>query len=242
MSTKRLITRSGVLLGTCGLTGLLGAPLAAAHVTVEPDTAARGDSADVTFTVPNERPDAGTVRVRVRFPQEAPISSVRTKPVPGWDAHVEKRHLDRPVEVAGSEVTEVVRSITWTAQGGTRIGPDQYGEFEVSIGALPTSTDRVVLPTAQTYDSGEVVNWDAQPAGEGRPEPEHPAPSVQLTSGGGGGEQERGTARATGSGESAGQPATDTTARWVGGAGLAVGALGLGIALGTLLRIRGGKR
>lgn len=228
--------------GACGLAGLLTAPLAAAHVTVEPETAARGDSADITFTVPNERPDASTVKVRVQFPQDAPVASVRTKPVPGWHAHVEKRPLEQPVEVAGSEVTEAVRSITWTAEPGSRIGPDQYGEFDVSISALPTNTDRIVLPTTQTYDSGEVVDWDAPPAGEDRPEPENPAPNVQLTSGGGDGEHSRDTTATTGPADSAGSPATDTTARWVGGAGLAVGALGLGVGLGTLLRTRGGKR
>ena len=84
-------------------------------------------------------------------------------------------------------------------------------EFDVSAGPLPEDTDRLVLPAVQTSNSGEVVARGAPPA-EGA-EPEHPD----------------GTATASGA---------DTTARWIGGAGLAVGALGLGVGAGAVLRTR----
>src|SRR5699024_9267067 len=101
----------------------------------------------------------------------------------------------------------------------------------VSLGTLPTDTDELVLPTAQTYDSGEVVNWDT-PQEEGGPEPEHPAPALQLTEGGDGHGHSHGADQAappqSGGEQTAEQDTTDdTTARALGGAGLLVGALGL---------------
>ena len=102
-------------------------------------------------------------------------------------------------------------------------------EFDVSAGPLPEDTDRLVLPAVQTYDSGEVVAWDAPPA-EGA-EPEHPAPVLELIPEGDNTAVEPTTGMATASG-------ADTTARWIGGAGLAVGALGLGVGAGAVLRAR----
>jgi len=68
-----------------GLAIALAAP-AAAHVTVQPGTATQGGYTAFAFRVPNERPDAGTVKLEVTLPAEHPISSVRTKPLAGWTA------------------------------------------------------------------------------------------------------------------------------------------------------------
>jgi uncharacterized protein YcnI len=218
----------------CGIVALYATATASAHVSAQPGEAAKGGYTKVAFRVPNERPNAGTVQVKVTFPEQYPLSSVRTKPMPGWTAQVERVQI-APVEVAGSQVTEAVRSITWTAQPGTRIGPNEFNEFEATLGALPTNTDQLVMPTSQTYDNGEVVNWDAPPAAHGAEEPKHPAPSLKLVedtegehSHGTAPEQEPAAAAASG----------DDTARWLGGAGLLVGALGLGVGAGALARSR----
>lgn len=255
MPTKEFALRAAGLAGGCGLLLSVAAPTAAAHVTTEPDEATKGDNATLALRVPNERPDASTVRLTVRLPAEYPLSSVRTQPKPGWDIDVDERELDEPVEVAGAEVTEATRSITWTAQPGTRIAPDQFEDFEVTLGTLPTDTDRLVLPAAQTYDSGEVVTWDAPPAPEGDPEPESPAPVLTLvddTGDGGHGEHAEhgghgdggdhqahgGEAASADASASAQDGSTDSAARWLGGTGLALGALGFGLGLGALLRAR----
>lgn len=232
MMPRRFPARIAAVAASLGLVALAGAGTASAHVTANPERATRGGYAKVAFRVPNERPDAGTVRVKVMLPQERPLSSVSTRPVPGWTVDLERVELDRPVKVAGAQVTETVRSITWTARPGTRIDPDEFQEFEVSLGALPTRLDRLVLPTVQTYDSGEVVRWDAPPAPEGAPEPEHPAPTLKLVA------EESGHSHGT---PTASTDSADDTARWLGGAGLVVGALGLGLAGGALLRGRRGR-
>lgn len=203
-------------MGAAGALLLALAAPAAAHVTVQPGEAEQGGYGAFAFRVPNERDDAGTVALSVTLPAEHPIRSVRTKPMPGWTAAMTKDG-------------ETVRTITWTASPGIRIAPGEYQEFEVSAGPLPADADALVLPAVQTYDSGEVVAWDAPPTAGA--EPEHPAPVLELVA-------DEETAAVVSEASAASTSAADETARWLGGAGLAVGALGLGVGAGAVLRGR----
>lgn len=153
------------------------APMALAHVTVNPGEAPKGGYAALAFRVPNERDDSGTTSLQVTLPEDHPISSVRVRPTPGWTHEVEMRTLDTPIESHGREITEVVGSITWT--GGT-IDPGEYEEFNVSAGPLPEDTDLLLFPSIQTYANGEVVRWIDEPVAEGEEEPERPAPQLTL--------------------------------------------------------------
>lgn len=216
-------------IAACGLAVALAVP-AAAHVTAQPGEATQGGYTAFAFRVPNERPDAGTVKLEVTLPADHPIGSVRTKPLVGWTAQVVKEGA-------------AVRQVIWTAQPGVRINPDEYQEFEVAAGPLPKDTDTLVLPTTQTYDSGEIVAWDAPPPAEGAEEPEHPAPVLRLLpqEAEESGSDDQAAPTVTGSAtSSASAPATttDSTARLLGGAGLVLGALGLGLGVGAVLRLR----
>jgi uncharacterized protein YcnI len=151
------------------------APMAAAHVTVNPGEAEKGGFARLTFRVPNER-DATTTTVEVNLPEDAPFSSVRVKPKTGWTYTMEKRTLDEPIDNHGEMVTEVVSKITWT---GGPIGTTEFEEFDVSVGRMPEEGDFLLFPSIQTYSSGEVVRWIDEPV-EGGEEPEHPAPLLTL--------------------------------------------------------------
>ncbi|SES48898.1 YcnI family protein [Actinokineospora terrae] len=245
MSTYRFAARAGVVLAVAGSAVLLAPGLASAHVTAKiiGEPAVQGGYTKITFRVPNEDATAGTVKLEVRFPQEVPITSLRTKPQPGWSAVITKAKLDKPITSHGTEITEAVSTVTWTAAAGTRIGPGEFAEFELSGGALP-ETDQLVIPAIQTYDSGKVVSWDAPPPAAGAEEPEHPAPVIKLTKKTEGGDDHAAAAPASTSDTKAGHteaaPATgsDNTARWLGGAGLVVGALGLGLGAGATLRAR----
>ena len=55
------------------------APMAAAHVTVNPGEAEKGGFARLTFRVPNERDDAGTTTLEVNLPEDQafPFVSMR---------------------------------------------------------------------------------------------------------------------------------------------------------------------
>lgn len=221
--------------------GLLLTPLVAlsadAHVRVVADgTATSGGYTVLTFRVPNESDEASTTRVAVQLPQDTPFTSVRTRPLPGWTAEVERAPLPSPVEVGGATLTAAARTVTWTADDDAAIAPDQYQDFALSVGPLPAPGE-VLLPATQTYSDDEVVRWD-EPVPASGEEPEHPAPVLVVG--------------AAAEGESAGDDAAETslgiagaadgTARWLGGAALALAVLAggaAGVALGT---VRAGRR
>lgn len=241
MSTNRFGVRTLAVLAVAGI-AVLGTPtIASAHVSAQPAEFTQGGRATFAFRVPNERDSAGTTKIEVTLPQDTPLTSVRTKPLTGWKAEVVKGKLDKPVTVSGKEITEAFTSITWTAEAGTKIGVNEYQEFYVALGTLPEGKDTLLLPTKQTYENGEVVDWSQAPGADGK-EPEHPAPALKLAPKKAG-ESDHGhgasnTAATGGDTHEASAAGADSTARYLGGAGLAVGALGLGLGVGAILRSR----
>ncbi|MCV7029414.1 YcnI family copper-binding membrane protein [Mycobacterium sherrisii] len=197
---------AALYIGAVGFT-----PPAWAHVHASTDTATRGAMALVTFEVPNESDKgAATTALTVALPD---VASARTEAMPGWTAK-----LDRDVS-AGT-----VRSVTWTAAPNGGIGVDQFALFRVSV-KLPDA-DTVSFPATQTYADGTVVKWD-QPPLPGGGEPEHPAPMLTLGAG------------PTAHHHHANLPAAhagtatsgDAVARVLGGAALAVAAIGMVLVL-----------
>ena len=233
---SRSLLRAGTLLGTTALIALAGAAPAFAHVTANPDTAVKGGYGVVTFRVPDEDDTAGTVALTVNLPQDHPFGSVRTTPVAGWSVATNEVTLNPPLkDDDGNTITKTIGSVTWKANPGNKIGPGQYLDFPLSLGPFPDNVDVIRMPVVQTYDNGQVVNWSDPPNPDGS-EPEHPAPSVALTAATA---DEGGHGSPTATATATDPPSSDdTTARWLGGAGLLVGALGLGFGGGALLRTR----
>ncbi|MEV0734105.1 YcnI family protein [Polymorphospora sp. NPDC050346] len=178
---RRSATAAAVLTLGAVVGAVLGfAAPAAAHVTVNPGEANQGGYARLAFRVPNESDEASTTKVEVFFPEDAPVASVTTMPVPGWTVAVEKRAVNPPLEVHGSQVTEAVAKITWTASSDdTGVKPGEFQEFPVSAGPLP-QVDQMVFRALQTYSDGNVVRWIDPPAAAGGEEPASPAPVLRL--------------------------------------------------------------
>lgn len=244
-----MLPRSSRALGRVLATGVLSVGLgvglgvglagpAAAHVTVNPEEALQGDWQKLAFSVPNEEEKADTVKVEVRIPTDPAFPTVRVKPHPGWKVDVTETELDQTQKVGEYELDEAVSKVTWTAEAGTGIAPGEFDEFEISVGPLPEQAE-VLFPAIQTYDNGSVVKWD-QPMGANGEEPEHPAPALLLTepaagaaghhhseaepaAGGDDGDSEQATVEQTT--PAASTSTVDTTARTLGGLGLAVGVL-----------------
>jgi uncharacterized protein YcnI len=219
-----LITRSvprALILAALTATALYAATATAwAHVEVEANNAVPGGEAILTFEVPNES-DKGalTTQFSVALPN---VTSASTESMPGWTAK-----LDRDT-AAGT-----TRSVTWTAAPNTGIAPDQFALFRVAV-TLP-NTDTVTFPATQTYPDGTVVRWD-QPPLPGGGEPEHPVPTLTLTAAPPEGPAQSPSSSVSASpapapAQASSRPAPDNTARWLGGAALVVGALGVGLAL-----------
>ncbi|QUQ63177.1 DUF1775 domain-containing protein [Kutzneria sp. CA-103260] len=179
--TRRFPMRTAKRLGVLGsivVGGLLAVTGSAyAHVTAQPGTATQGSYTKIAFRVPNEEDKASTVKLEVTFPTDHPIASVEVKDVPGWTAQIDKSTLATPLKSDDGPITEAVSKITWS---GGSLAPDHFAEFEVSMGPLPTDTDKLVFKAVQTYDNGDVVRW-IDTSAPGGAEPEHPAPTVQLT-------------------------------------------------------------
>lgn len=242
MSTKRLVKGGLVALATTAL--VLAVPgVASAHVTANvTGTAQKGGYTKITFRVPNEDDTQGTVKLTLNFQTNPPMVSARPKPLTGWTTTVTKVDLNPPVTIGKTTYKQAIGSISWTAQPGNRINPGEFQEFDISAGPLPDA-DQLVIPATQTYDGAKGdVKWDQMMTAGGQ-EPEHPAPTVKLTAAGAseddhGGMGTPANVQNAADTQSAASSSSDNTARWLGGIGLVVGALGLGLGVGATMRGR----
>ncbi|MER7579756.1 YcnI family protein [Kitasatospora sp. NPDC097691] len=246
LPTRRL---AAVALAAAASVVALAGP-AFAHVTVNPGAAPQGGYTAVDFRVPNESDTASTVKLEVNLPLDHPLASVRTLPLPGWTATIEKSKLDKPIKVHGNDVNEAVSKITWTADAGIKIAPGQFQEFRVSLGPLPTDSDSLVFKALQTYDNGDVVRWIDETK-DGQPEPAKPAPVLKLTKAAAGDDDHGVTASPAAGAHGAssdhaassdgGSKASDSTARTLGVVGIVVGVIGTAVGVLGLRRKNGGS-
>ncbi|WP_018180494.1 YcnI family copper-binding membrane protein [Jongsikchunia kroppenstedtii] len=211
-----------------GTSCLFGSGAASAHVTATANGLKQGGYGVITLNVPNESDtNAATTELTVTIPH---LKSAMPQAKPGWNVTVQK-------DPQSDEVVQIV----WTAAPGTPgIPPAQFDQFQLAGGPLPSSPE-MSLPSAQKYSDGTVVDWN-QPTPANGDEPEHPAPTVKLApKSAGGNDHGDSSDEATGSNDHA--DSQDDTARWLGGAGIVIGALGLGAAAGSLLtRKKGGDK
>ena len=212
MTLLTRLIRGAVIAATMPIAALVIAAPAWAHVKVTADHTWRGGVAILTFYVPNEsETGSSTTQLSVALPN---VTSAHTEVMPGWTAQ-----LDHDVPAG------VFRSVTWTAAPNTGIPADQFAQFRVEV-TLPDS-DTASFPATQTYADGKVVRWDQPPLPNGG-EPEHPAPMLTLTAA----TPEAASHTSEPSVVARPQATTaDDTARWLAGAGIIVGAVGVALAL-----------
>jgi uncharacterized protein YcnI len=225
-----------VVAATVGLL-VLGADGASAHVHIDPASTEAGGFSELTLRVPNEDPTARTTTVSVTLPTETPLTSVSVKPLEGWTAQVLEAALPAPVSVNGTTVTVAPSSVVWTADAAHEISKNEYQTFSISVGRLPSVGTTVMLPVAQTYSDGTVVNWN-EPEVKGDEAPKKPAPSFVTTAAGGGHgsapEVETVAASATST------AATDASA--LGWTGFVAGLLGLAAGVTALMRTQNTRK
>ncbi|SED94228.1 Uncharacterized protein YcnI [Streptomyces misionensis] len=225
--------RAATVAALATATVLLAAGAASAHVTVHPESYAKGATDGVlTFRVPNEEDNASTTKVQIFLPTDHPVLGVLVHPQDGWTAKVTTTKLKTPVKTDDGTVTEAASEITFS---GGRIAAGQYADFNVAFGQLPEDAGKLVFKTLQTYSDGKVVRWIEQPS-SGDDEPDNPAPVLKLTAD----DASPAAAPAAATAEAAG--GSDSTARGLGVAGLVTGALGLAAAAFALVRGRRPER
>jgi uncharacterized protein YcnI len=236
---RTTLRRAGLVAGLTSAAVLAAAGAAFAHVTVHPESYAKGATDGVlTFRVPNEEDTASTTKVQVFLPTDHPVLGVLVTPQNGWTAQVTTTKLKTPVKTDDGSITEAVSEITWT---GGRIRHGEYQDFNVAFGQLPDDADQLAFKTLQTYSDGNVVRW-IEEAEQGGEEPENPAPVLTLTAktAADSGEAASSTSDSTSAAESS-TSSSDSTARGLGIAGLVVGVLGLLAAGFALVRARAAR-
>ena len=241
---KEPAMRIAIAAATCAA-ALLAPAAAGAHVTVQPDTAPAGGFTRLDVRVPNERDDAGTVKVDVQLPPGIAFASY--EPVPGWDVKITRAKAAEPIDVEGLSTDQEIRRITWTGDGEQGVvGPGQFQDFGLSL-RMPDGQagDALAFKALQTYDDGDVVRWI------GPADAEEPAATVTLTEaaeGGGHGAPGAAAGDAEEAPAASSAPAAATGSDDDGGgsdglaiAALIVGALGLVAGVAGLLAARSAR-
>jgi uncharacterized protein YcnI len=163
----RLRVQAGAIALVATLLGV--APLAAAHVTLNPPEWEAEGFARFAVRVPNERDGADTTKVTMKFPDQ--VLSARFQPVEGWRRTVKMARLDEPLEIEGERITEKIDTVTWS---GGRIRPGEFQEFGVSFQVPNEPGTDLAFPSVQSYSNGEVVRWI------GPEDADEPAPRVTV--------------------------------------------------------------
>ncbi|WP_217552102.1 YcnI family protein [Streptomyces sp. GbtcB6] len=238
-ATRLALRRAATVTAVTAASVLVAAGIASAHVTVHPESYAKGATDGVlTFRVPNEEDTASTTKVQVYLPTDHPVLGVLVTPQDGWTAKVTTTKLKTPVKTDDGTITEAASEITWT---GGKIGAGQYQDFDVAFGQLPEDTDQLTFKTLQTYSDGKVVRW-IEEAQSGDDEPENPAPTLKLTAAGDeDAESATPATKTSAKATTVAADSSDSTARGLGIAGLIVGALGLAAAAFAVVRTRGAR-
>lgn len=171
MSTRHLVTTAG--LAAAGV--LLMAGPAAAHIEPSVESAPAGSYLTFSLQVPHGCGEGGTNKLEVQIPES--ITSVTPGVVPGWTIDRTVAPLNPPADDGeGGTITERTSVITWT---GGPLPHDQLQLFPLSV-KLPDKGSSVRFPIIQTCDNGEHTDW-IEVTKEGEPEPDHPAPTIELT-------------------------------------------------------------
>lgn len=229
------LRRAGLGTALAAAALLTAAGVASAHVTVHPDSYAKGATDGVlSFRVPDESDTASTTKVQLFLPTDHPLLGVLVSPHDGWTAKVTDTKLKTPVKTDDGTITDAVSEITWT---GGKVAPGHYEDFDVAFGQLPDDTAELTFKTLQTYSDGKVVRW-IEEAAKGDEEPENPAPVLKLTSAATAGTATKSSAATPATAKAS---ASDSTARSLGAAGLVVGVLGLAAGAFAVVRSRAAK-
>jgi uncharacterized protein YcnI len=151
----------------------IAAPVAQAHVSLNPKAVTANSFGRLDVRVPNERDDASTKSLVLYFPSG--FYSASYKRVWGWTAKVSMRKLATPIPSADGDITEEVAKITWRATTKSNwIAPGSFEEFGLSMRIPNKPNATLTFPARQSYSGGEVVNWSGAAGSES------PAPTVNV--------------------------------------------------------------
>ena len=155
----------------CVLAAFCAAPLAHAHVTIDPPGAPAGAWQRLAFRVGHGCEGSATTAITVQIPDG--VTGAKPMPKPGWTIAMLEAKLAEPVQSHGKPVTTKVAEITW--RGGPL--PDAwYDEFVMQV-KLPDTPGRFAFKVGQVCEKGR-VDWVEMPAAGARASA--PAPVLEV--------------------------------------------------------------
>ncbi|SJN12043.1 Conserved membrane protein in copper uptake, YcnI [Leucobacter sp. 7(1)] len=242
MSTRRtkrpLLIGTGALAATAALI-LGGAVAASAHVGIAEGPVEAGSYSILTFGVPHGCDGSATTEVAIQIPEG--INAVT--PTRNGLYTVEKVMEDLATPITdshGNEVTERVAQVVYTTS--TPLPDGQRDAFELSLQIPEDAADTTLyFPTVQTCEQGETAWVQIPEEGQDGHELDAPAPSVDVVAASdagshGHGDSSEATVDAHDEDSASATAPADQTPLVV--TSLAVGALGLIVAVIALLRGR----
>ncbi|MGO2171703.1 MAG: YcnI family copper-binding membrane protein [Micrococcaceae bacterium] len=236
--TKRpLLIGTGALAATAAL--ILGGAVAAnAHVSIAEGPVEAGSYEILTLGVPHGCDGAATTKVAIQIPEG--INAVTPTRNSLYTVEKVMEDLDTPItDSHGNEVTERVAQVVYTA--ATPLPDGQRDAFELSLQIPEDAADTTLyFPTVQTCEQGETAWVQIPEEGQDGHDLDAPAPSVDVVaasaSSHGHGDSTDATAEAHDEDAASAPASADQTPLVV--TSLAVGSLGLIVAIIALLRGR----
>ena len=169
----RVLPPIGVAAGVLALM----APPVGAHISPDKDEVPAGSYNQVTLTVPHGCEDSPTKQLAIEVPEA--LDSVTPEVHPGWKIAVANEALTTPVtDPEGAEVTERMKTVTYTANAGNELPPHYRDDFTLGFKTPDAEGDYLFFKIVQTCAEGETA-WIEEYTGDGE-EPEHPAPAVLI--------------------------------------------------------------
>ena len=134
--------------------------LAQAHTVLEYQVATAGQSYKASFKVSHGCGHSPTRQIVVDIP--AGVQGAKPMPKPGWTLAVSTGPLATPYDDHGTQVTQGVTAITWTASPGNALPDAHYDEF-VLRGGLPATAGPMWFKVLQSCAQGQ-TDWAEIPA------------------------------------------------------------------------------
>lgn len=159
MRFSRNLRRLGAAAAVTAVAVLGTALPAAADVTVSPNTAVQGGSAEFDFKVTNEHPTAALSKVRLVLPPTLPIAEVYPLSIANWAPLISTRKLNPPLKSlhGEGEITLATTDILWTATAGNALLPGSAVDFQIALGPMPEQVTQMQFAFQPTYDDGSTA-------------------------------------------------------------------------------------
>jgi len=151
---------------------ILIAPMALAHINVEPASATAGAYQKLTFRVGHGCDGSATNSITVLLPDA--LAGAKPMPKAGWSIATVDGKLAAPVMSHGVVLTSAVREVSW--KGGP-LPHAHYDEFSMQV-KLPDAAGKLYFKVIQGCDKGR-TEWSELPNAAGA-KVKFPAPALDV--------------------------------------------------------------